>query len=169
MKDPVIAQDGHTYEREAITQWFIMNDRSPKTNAVISSTALIPNIALRNTIQDFLAANPQALLSVAAPLFSPAPLTTKITKKGSTVHVSVSAPTTGKRQPIVLIAIVDNSGSMGEVADADAAESFGYTRMDLVKHTIKTMAAVLGPEDMLGIVKDYVITQKLENLRSQLP
>ena len=152
MKDPVIAQDGHTYEREAITQWFIMNDRSPKTNAVISSTALIPNIALRNTIQDFLAANPQALLSVAAPLFSPAPLTTKITKKGSTVHVSVSAPTTGKRQPIVLIAIVDNSGSMGEVADADAAESFGYTRMDLVKHTIKTMAAVLGPEDMLGIV-----------------
>jgi len=152
MKDPVIAQDGHTYEREAITQWFAMNDRSPKTNAVISSTALIPNIALRNTIQEFFAANPQALTSVAAPLFTPSPLTTTITKKGSTIHVSVSAPSTGKRQPIVLIGIVDNSGSMGDVADAEATESFGYTRMDLVKHTIKTMAAVLGPEDMLAIV-----------------
>jgi len=152
MKDPVIAQDGHTYEREAITQWFATNDRSPKTNEPLSSTALIANIALRNTIQEFFAANPQALTSVAAPLFTPSPLTTTITKKGSTIHVSVSAPSTGKRQPIVLIAIVDNSGSMGEVADADAAESFGYTRMDLVKHTIKTMAAVLGPDDMLGIV-----------------
>jgi hypothetical protein len=66
--------------------------------------------------------------------------------------MKVSATSSPKRQPVVLIAIVDNSGSMGEVADAEAAESFGYTRMDLVKHTLRTLAAVLQDKDMLSIV-----------------
>jgi hypothetical protein len=30
MVDPVIAADGHTYERAAITRWFRQSKRSPK-------------------------------------------------------------------------------------------------------------------------------------------
>jgi hypothetical protein len=51
MTDPVICCDGHTYEREAITQWFRSNSRSPKTNQELASRVLIPNHAMRNTIE----------------------------------------------------------------------------------------------------------------------
>jgi hypothetical protein len=50
MRDPVICEDGHTYEREAILQWFQLNQTSPLTNNPLSSTKLIPNHALRNVI-----------------------------------------------------------------------------------------------------------------------
>lgn len=49
MEDPVIAKDGHTYEKEAIEMWFNNNSRSPKTNQQIS-TELIPNYALKSAI-----------------------------------------------------------------------------------------------------------------------
>uniref|UniRef100_A0A7S2DZP0 U-box domain-containing protein n=1 Tax=Helicotheca tamesis TaxID=374047 RepID=A0A7S2DZP0_9STRA len=51
MEDPVICADGHTYERYAIEMWLRTNSRSPKTNQPLSSTQLIPNHALRNTIE----------------------------------------------------------------------------------------------------------------------
>lgn len=53
MKDPVIATDGHTYERDAITQWFKGGHRrSPKTNQVISN-CLFPNYNLKSLISDY--------------------------------------------------------------------------------------------------------------------
>ena len=35
MRDPVIAADGHTYERAEIEAWFANNRTSPKTGAVL--------------------------------------------------------------------------------------------------------------------------------------
>jgi hypothetical protein len=63
MRDPVVAMDGFSYEREAIENWFRENDKSngeiqsPKTNALIDSSLLIPNINLRILIQQFLERN----------------------------------------------------------------------------------------------------------------
>ncbi|MHB9147950.1 MAG: ankyrin repeat domain-containing protein [Candidatus Amoebophilus sp.] len=52
MKDPVVAQDGHTYEREAIQIWFHLGHRtSPKTNAQVISPELTPNHSMRNLIE----------------------------------------------------------------------------------------------------------------------
>ena len=56
MEDPVITADGHTFERNAILMWF-QNGRnliSPKTNQRLRHGNLIPNIALRNRIQDWI-------------------------------------------------------------------------------------------------------------------
>jgi hypothetical protein len=54
MADPVIAADGHTYERHAIEDWFGScgegETRSPKTNAILPNRALIPNHALKSLI-----------------------------------------------------------------------------------------------------------------------
>ena len=50
MVDPVICDDGITYERDAITQWLQTHNTSPVTRQFINSTHLISNIALRNTI-----------------------------------------------------------------------------------------------------------------------
>eukprot|EP00982_Pelagococcus_subviridis_P002575 19664-Pelagococcus_subviridis.AAC.2 len=51
MRDPVIAVDGHTYERRAIEEWFSRGrSTSPVTNLRVSSTTLIANHALRGVI-----------------------------------------------------------------------------------------------------------------------
>lgn len=51
MEDPVICCDGHTYERHAIEMWLRSNLRSPKTNQPLPSRDLIPNHALRGSIE----------------------------------------------------------------------------------------------------------------------
>lgn len=61
MEDPVVAADGHTYERAAIEQWIRRSPRSPMTNEQLGSAALIPNIALRKAIAEWRAHQPLAL------------------------------------------------------------------------------------------------------------
>jgi WD40 repeat protein len=52
MKDPVVAADGFTYERQAITNWFSQGRRtSPATNLPLPNTLLVPNKHLRTLIQ----------------------------------------------------------------------------------------------------------------------
>ena len=52
MKDPVLCvEDGHTYERVAVEQWFATGARtSPATSAQLASTALAPNHMARKLI-----------------------------------------------------------------------------------------------------------------------
>jgi hypothetical protein len=50
LRDPVIASDGHTYERDAIERWLQLSSRSPKTNLPLDRRQLTPNVALRNII-----------------------------------------------------------------------------------------------------------------------
>ena len=54
MKDPVIAADGHTYERAAIEGWFKNKDTSPVTNLKLPNKNLIPNYKIKSCIEDFL-------------------------------------------------------------------------------------------------------------------
>eukprot|EP00210_Caulerpa_lentillifera_P006930 g6626.t1 len=50
MQDPVLAADGHTYERKAIEQWLCQSKESPVTRKPISSDVLIPNLAIKHLI-----------------------------------------------------------------------------------------------------------------------
>lgn len=53
MTDPVVAADGHSYERKAIAAWFALGKRtSPKTNESLPRQDLLPNHALRAAIED---------------------------------------------------------------------------------------------------------------------
>lgn len=55
MREPVIINDGFTYERKAITEWFMSGKfTSPMTNAVLSNTEYQPNTQLRNAIYSYL-------------------------------------------------------------------------------------------------------------------
>ena len=53
MRDPVSTEDGQTYERTAIETWLERKDTSPLTNAKLRSTALIPNVVMRQTIHQW--------------------------------------------------------------------------------------------------------------------
>jgi hypothetical protein len=55
MEDPVLAMDGNTYERSAIEKWLGTNDTSPLTNETMPSKMLVPNLALRKMIEDWVA------------------------------------------------------------------------------------------------------------------
>jgi hypothetical protein len=50
MDDPVVAADGFTYEREAITQWLASHSTSPTTNEPMHSKVVFPNVSIRAQI-----------------------------------------------------------------------------------------------------------------------
>ena len=56
MTDPVVAADGHSYERDAIIKWFGQNMvegnglKSPLTNEILTSAHLVPNTTLKKMI-----------------------------------------------------------------------------------------------------------------------
>ncbi|XP_044980592.1 U-box domain-containing protein 57-like isoform X2 [Hordeum vulgare subsp. vulgare] len=58
MNDPQMASDGFTYEAEAIRRWLDGgSNRSPMTNLALPDRVLIPNRALRSSIQEYLQAS----------------------------------------------------------------------------------------------------------------
>ncbi|KAG1689002.1 hypothetical protein DVH05_002885 [Phytophthora capsici] len=56
MLDPVVAADGHSYEREAIMQWFTTSDISPMTGMHMPTTQVFPNFTLRQLSEEVQAA-----------------------------------------------------------------------------------------------------------------
>ena len=52
--DPVIAADGFTYERAAITDWLEHKDTSPITGAALANTTLTPNRAVKKIAEWFM-------------------------------------------------------------------------------------------------------------------
>jgi len=53
MNDPVIAADGHTYERVAIERWLKTNTTSPKSGDELEMTAIFPNHLVRRMIREW--------------------------------------------------------------------------------------------------------------------
>tara|TARA_X000000368_G_scaffold170745_1_gene134658 strand:- start:713 stop:1360 length:648 start_codon:yes stop_codon:yes gene_type:complete len=51
MSDPVVAEDGHTYERCKIESWFGWKLCSPKNNTVLTTPVVVPNNNLRMAIE----------------------------------------------------------------------------------------------------------------------
>lgn len=49
-RDPVVAEDGHTYERTAIEEWIQRNGTSPMTRKPMSLEILIPNYAIKKVL-----------------------------------------------------------------------------------------------------------------------
>ena len=53
MRDPVLAPDGKSYERTAITQWLSLNPLSPLTRQPMSATSLKTNVMLKIAIDNY--------------------------------------------------------------------------------------------------------------------
>ena len=50
MRDPVIASDGFSYEREAIERWLSEHDTSPMTNQLMEHLLVVSNHNLRRLL-----------------------------------------------------------------------------------------------------------------------
>jgi hypothetical protein len=60
MLDPVVAADGHTYERAAIARWLQTSDKSPLTGGILAHKELVPNYMLLSSLQELEAAKREA-------------------------------------------------------------------------------------------------------------
>jgi len=68
LKDPVVAEDGETYERSAIAKWFQQGKtRSPVTNEELAGTRLVPNLAVRKLVDQHRHVLGKALLALIQP------------------------------------------------------------------------------------------------------
>jgi Mg-chelatase subunit ChlD len=153
MTDPVTLSDGHTYERTAIEQWLQTHNTSPLSNSRVSLADLKPNYALRSAIERFLAANPTAL-GVSGSQQAPVNRTFRARTDGEHLFVECL-----EQEPLEVVTILVNdvSGSMGSPSSnpgaATAAEGALFSRLDLVKHANRTVAAMHAAQGAsLGII-----------------
>ena len=65
MDDPVVAEDGHSYERASLQRWFQSRATSPLTNEPLRSTTIRSNIALRHAIEEWRQLRPKRVFRVS--------------------------------------------------------------------------------------------------------
>ena len=58
MSDPVMAADGHAYERTAMERWLATKSTSPMTGEALEYTGLFPHHMLRRQIREWQEAHP---------------------------------------------------------------------------------------------------------------
>ena len=175
--DPVIASDGHTYERSAITHHVTRGLQSPFDGSMLEDR-FFPNVMIKQKASQFTAEQSAARPAVAtsapvqsaSPAFSfpqqsagpalPVSLNVSMMEHAdsrNTFDVNISMNHLGPeaRLPCVCICILDVSGSMGleaSLVDPSSGERDGLTRMDLVKHATKAVINMLGDNDHIAIV-----------------
>ena len=163
MTDPVIGTDGHTYERSAITEWLTtQHTHSPMTRVPMTVGDLKPNFALRASIERWLSTH------TPAPVSQPTDLSNKPPEEKSfTITVRTHdefaaltvAPSSTTPMETICIAVLDVSGSMDGRSQSTQTKQEGpeFSRLDLVKHSMKTLATLMNKHyqttpSSLGIV-----------------
>jgi Mg-chelatase subunit ChlD len=164
MKDPVLDRDGHSYERSVITEYIGKNGASPITFQALSLNDLVPNMALKKTIEEYFKnqkvneelndQEKQKDVGVKNELQVQASLSNQH------VMVSVVPPNTRDeiaRTPTSVVCVIDVSGSMQLEANIkseaeDSKESYGFNTLDLVKHALRTIIKSMTKDDKLALV-----------------
>jgi hypothetical protein len=123
MTDPVVAMDGFCYERSAIMQWLSTNDTSPNTREKMGKV-LITNHAMRSELSA--AGHPIKSLNQST-----------VIDKGNSLRVTL---------------VLDVSGSMDTSVENKNTNEPSFSRLDLIKHAVSSIAAMMRDRDQLSIV-----------------
>lgn len=178
MDDPVICDDGYTYERDAIIR--LPNSLSPMTRQPINKTNLTPNRALKDAIERYKmetglngvniqiqfqnksTSNPQLILPLSN--------TSGIVRSpwnDKLYHIQYKpreSDYNDKRYSTTLIAVLDTSGSMGESCSiGTGSEDDGFTRLNLLQHSMNTVIEMLEQGDELVLIQFNSTSQCIFN------
>ncbi len=78
---------------------------------------------------------------------------TEDTDGSGLLHLAIVPPKEGARQPAAFICLIDISGSMNEQASLETGpEVDSFSRLDLVKHSVKTIITMMSPTDYVALV-----------------
>lgn len=177
MKDPVVDPEGNSYDREAILSWLEKNSTSPITRNPLRAEDLVPNRALKETMDLILngkadTGNLDANLQASHNASQGGKSSKMVEEQGSGVHIDVELIGSGSntlvsvkpndklqginRTPSTVCCVIDISGSMADEAkiqnEAGKNEGFGLSILDLVKHAVRTIISSLGDNDRLSLV-----------------
>ena len=166
MRDPVIMSDGQTYERKAIEKALEQSTLSPITRKPVSMKDARTNYALKSMIEKYVNKGENPLKKIKQPQKVYKNSKTKIkefkaeviddpnNKSKVFVNVSLEPEKQKSRKPLVLIAMIDVSGSMEEstTKDLKGKEDVGISRLGLVKHALKTVASTMNKEDKMCLI-----------------
>ncbi|CAF1532799.1 unnamed protein product, partial [Adineta steineri] len=133
-RNPVVAQDGHTYERQAIEEWIRKYGTSPLTNQQLSLEHLVSNYAIKKVIDHFetssVGKNFQYILDKDVKKKKGRPL---FQTCGKTIYHAEWLPTNNNRPEVVLLKI--------EGARANKEASF-YVDLSRHPHIVRTFGLV---------------------------
>ena len=165
MRDPVLMADGQTYERSAIEKALHASPLSPLTKQPLSMKDATPNYALKSLIENFLKIgkmpempkNTAKIDSKNIPEIDSFKAEVIPNPKNSEevfVNVSIEPKKIQSRKPLLLISMIDVSGSMSCAASdlKNNNEEGGFTRLALVKHSLKTVVSTLSENDKMCLI-----------------
>jgi hypothetical protein len=166
MDNPVICDDGYTYEKDAILA--IPNSMSPMTRQYINKNNLIPNRGLKDAIERYKSLNnleknlnnDTNLNNYTNPqLIYPSDNITEYLVRSpwddkiySIKYNQKETNWIDSRYSTTLIAVLDTSGSMGESCSL-VGEQDGFSRLNLVQHSMNTVIQMLNPGDELILIE----------------
>lgn len=176
INDPVIDNEGNSYEKNAILEWLARNNTSPITRNPLAATDLSPNRVLKDLIDEYKlqngldSAEKKDEQSITRDI-DMSPVTMHVTSKGSQYMVSINTPIGKDGLPVDACAVVDISGSMGIEATVKNSsgqnESHGLTILDVTKHALKTIVYTLDEDDRFSLVSYSTsarVAMKLEKM-----
>ena len=165
MKDPVIMSDGQTYEKSAIEKALSISPLSPLTKQPLSMKDAKPNYALKSLIENFLKIgkipempkNTAKIDQKSKPeieSFKIEVIDNPQNDKEVFVNMTITPKKIESRKPILLISLIDVSGSMSSSASNELKgnEEANFTRLSLVKHSLKTVTSTLSNDDLMCLI-----------------
>ena len=165
MKDPVIMSDGQTYEKSAIEKALSISPLSPLTKQPLSMKDAKPNYALKSLIENFLKIGkiPEMPTNTAKidknskpeiESFKTEVIENPQNDKEVFVNMTITPKKIESRKPILLISLIDVSGSMSSSASNELKgnEEANFTRLSLVKHSLKTVTSTLSNDDLMCLI-----------------
>ena len=165
MRDPVLMPDGQTYERSAIEKALKSSPLSPLTKQPMKMKDATPNYALKSLIENFLNVGkmpemPKHSAKIGENSipqigsFKAEVISNPKNSKEVFVNVTIEPKKIEKRKPLLLISMIDVSGSMSCAASniKNNNEEGSFTRLALVKHSLKTVVSTLSENDKMCLV-----------------
>ena len=166
MRDPVMMPDGHNYERSAIEKALQASPLSPLTKQPLNMKDAIPNYDLKSLIEKFLKIgkmpempkNSAKIGENSLPQinsFKAEVIPNPTNTQEVFVNLTIEPKKIEKRKPLLLISMIDVSGSMSDSASeikGNDEEEGCFSRLALVKHSLKTVVSTLSENDKMCLI-----------------
>jgi uncharacterized protein YegL len=170
MREPMVDNEGNSYEETAIKEWLRRNSTSPITRNQLLVSHLKPNRSLKDAIEAFNKSNgngnvpnvPVIPATPATPAFieetNPISLNMSAYNKNDTeklVKITINPIGGTNPVPMDIVVVIDVSGSMDSLAYIEQEGkqvNVGLTLLDITKHAIKTVIESMKDGDRISIV-----------------